>query len=136
MTDGQNKAGQIPPLTAAEAAASLQVKAYTIGVGTRGTAPVPYIDAYGRRRQVNQPVNIDEETLQTIADRTGGDYYRADRTETFRSIYAEIDRLEKSEVEMTQYHEFQELFPWFVLPALALLLLELILANTVWRTLP
>jgi Ca-activated chloride channel homolog len=136
MTDGQNNAGRVPPLTAAEAAHALQVRVYTIGVGTRGTAPVPYLDAFGRKRYVNQPVDIDENTLVTIADRTGGKYYRADRTETLRSIYAEIDQLEKSEVEMKKYQNYRELFPWFVLPGLALLLLEIILAHTVWRILP
>lgn len=136
MTDGQNNAGKVPPLTAAEAAHALRVKTYTIGVGTEGEAPIPYIDAFGRKRYVMQAVNIDEDTLRNIADRTGAHYYRADNTESLRSIYAEIDRLEKSEFTMKKFQDYHELFPWLVLPALALLLLELILANTVWRTLP
>jgi Ca-activated chloride channel homolog len=136
MTDGQNNAGRVPPLTAAEAAHALQVKTYTIGVGTRGMAPVPYVDAFGRQRYANQPVDIDEETLLAIADRTGGKYYRADRTETLRSIYGEIDQLERTEVEVKKYQNYRELFPWLVLPGLVILLLELILAHTVWRILP
>jgi Ca-activated chloride channel family protein len=82
------------------------------------------------------PVNIDEDTLQRIAQRTGGKYFRADKTETLQAIYDEIDRMEKTEVEVKKYQYYRELFPWVVLPGVALLLLELILANTVWRTLP
>jgi len=81
-------------------------------------------------------VDIDEETLTQIAKRTGGKYYRADKTETLRSIYDEIDRLEKTDAEVKKYQRYQELFPWVVLPGLALLLLEIILNNTVWRKLP
>lgn len=136
MTDGQNNSGKVPPLTAAEAAQTLGVKTYTIGVGTRGTAPMPYMDQFGRKRYSQQPVDIDEETLQQIASRTGGRYFRADKTETLRSIYDEIDRLEKTEVEVKKFQRYRELFPWFVLPGMALLLLELILAHTVWRKLP
>jgi Ca-activated chloride channel family protein len=136
MTDGQNNAGTVPPRTAAEAAEALAVKTYTIGVGTRGMAPVPFIDAFGIRRYANQQVNIDEETLRAIADRTGGRYYRADRTETLVSIYDEIDQLEKTEVEVRHYQQYRELFPWLLLPGLFLLLLELILGHTVWRRLP
>lgn len=136
MTDGQNNAGKVPPLTAAEAAQALGVKTYTIGVGTRGLAPVPYLDAFGQRRYVQRPVDIDEETLGQIARRTGGKYYRADRAETLRAIYDEIDRLEKTEVEVKKYQRYRELYAWFVLPGLALLLLEIILSQTVWRTLP
>jgi Ca-activated chloride channel homolog len=136
MTDGQNNAGKVPPLTAAEAAETLKVKTYTIGVGTRGMAPMPYIDLSGHKRTRSLPVDIDEETLTQIAKRTGGKYYRADKTETLRSIYDEIDRLEKTDAEVKKYQRYQELFPWVVLPGLALLLLEIILNNTVWRKLP
>src|SRR6185503_2240978 len=103
MTDGQNNAGNIPPLTAAEAAQSLAVKTYTIGVGTHGTAPMPTRDMFGRRTYVQVAVDIDEETLKQIATKTGGKYYRADSTETLRKIYDEIDTLEKSEVEVKRF---------------------------------
>ena len=137
MTDGQNNAGKVPPLTAAEAAEKLGVKVYAIGVGTRGWAPYPIFDRAGRKVDYDRvEVNIDEDTLQRIASRTGGKYFRADKTETLQAIYDEIDRLEKTEVEVKKYQHYRELFPWVVLPGLALLLLELILANTVWRTLP
>ena len=137
MTDGQNNAGKVPPLTAAEAAEKLGVKVYAIGVGTRGWAPYPRFDNSGRKVDYARvEVNIDEDTLQRIAARTGGQYFRADKTETLQAIYDEIDRMEKTEVEVKKYQYYRELFPWFVLPGVALLLLELILANTVWRTLP
>jgi Ca-activated chloride channel homolog len=136
MTDGQNNSGRVPPLTAAEVAETLGVRTYTIGVGTRGTAPMPTVDRFGTRRYISQEVDIDEETLQIIADRTGGKYYRADSTETLRSIYAEIDQLETTEIEVQHYQQYRELFPWLLLPSLFLLLLEIILGNTVWRRLP
>jgi Ca-activated chloride channel family protein len=136
MTDGQNNAGKVPPLTAAEAAETLKVKVYTIGVGTRGLAPIPYIDAFGIKRSKPQPVDIDEDTLTQIAKRTGGKYYRADKTETLRSVYDEIDQLEKTEVEVKKYQRYRELFPLVALPGLVALLLEVILNHTVWRKLP
>lgn len=136
MTDGQNNAGKVPPLTAAEAAQSLGVKIYTIGVGTRGTAPMPRTDPFGRRVYVQMQVDIDEDTLTRVATRTGGKYYRADSADTLRAVYAEIDRLERTEVEVRKYQRHRDLYAWFVLPGLALLLLEVILANTVWRKLP
>ena len=136
MTDGQNNAGNVPPLTAAEAAQTLKIKVYTIGVGTRGMAPIPYIDAFGRKDYKPLQVDIDEDTLTQIARRTGGKYYRADKTETLRSVYEEIDQLEKTEVEVKKYQRYRELFPLVALPGLVVLLLEVILNHTVWRKLP
>ncbi len=136
MTDGQNNAGKVPPLTAAEAAQTLGVKVYTIGVGIRGTAPFPRIDPFGRKVYVPMEVDIDEETLTKIADKTGGKYFRADNSATLRNIYAEIDRLEKTEVEVKKYQRYRELFPWFIWAGVAALLLEIILNHTVWRRLP
>src|SRR5262245_32413091 len=136
MTDGQNNAGKVPPLTAAEAAQTLGVKVYTIGVGTRGTAPMPQTDVFGRTVYVQTPVDIDEDTLKAISQKTGGKYYRADNAEALRQIYAEIDRLEKTEVEVKKFQRYRELFPWPVLAGFVVLLLEIILANTVWRKLP
>jgi Ca-activated chloride channel family protein len=136
MTDGQNNAGKISPLLAAESAKALGVKVYTVGVGTRGTAPFPRVDAFGQTRYVPVPVDIDEDTLTKIAELTGGRYYRADNSAKLRGIYGEIDQLEKSEVEARQYRQFEELFGWFAVPGLVLLLLELVLAHTLWRRLP
>jgi Ca-activated chloride channel family protein len=136
MTDGQNNAGKVPPLTAAEAAEALKVRVYTIGVGTRGVARVPYINVFGQKAYVEQKVDIDEETLQTIAKKTGGKYYRAENSEGMRKIYEEIDQLEKTEAEVKKFERYRELFDWFVLAGLSFVLLEIILSHTVWRKLP
>jgi Ca-activated chloride channel family protein len=138
MTDGQNTAGKVPPLTAAEAAQALGVKVYAIGVGTRGMAPFPVgrNPFTGRTEYRPVKVDIDEETLKQIADKTGGRYYRADSADTLRAIYDEIDRFEKTEAEVKKYVRVDELFHWAVVPGLALLLLEILLGNTIWRRLP
>ncbi len=136
MTDGQNNAGKIPPLTAAEAAHALGLKIYTIGVGTHGTAPQPYIDVFGIKRYREVQVDIDEKALAEIAKITGGKYYRADNTETLLKIYAEIDRLEKTDVEVRKFQQYEELFKWAILAAISVLLLETLLAHTLWRKLP
>jgi len=136
MTDGQNNAGKVPPLTAAEAAESLEVKIYTIGVGKHGLAPFPRKGPFGQTVYAQMEVDIDEDTLTKIAETTGGKYYRADSTDTLIEIYDEIDLLEKSEVEVTEYQNYDEIFHWFLLPGLVILLLEIILNNTVWRRLP
>src|SRR6266478_9060118 len=136
MTDGQNNAGKIEPLTAAEAAQTLNVKVYTIGVGTRGMGKVPVFMGGRKVGYRPQPVDIDEDTLQKIANMTKGKYYRADNTEKFKSIYSEIDKLEKTEAEVKTFAHHQELFAWLISPGLALLLLETLLRHTVFRRLP
>ena len=136
MTDGQNNAGKVAPLTAAEVAQTLNVKVYTIGIGIRGQAPFPVTDMFGRKVYQPMDVDIDEDTLKKIAEKTGGRYYRADSTEMFKQIYAQIDQLEKSEVEVKKYQYFDELFAQVTLAGLGVLALELVLAHTVWRKLP
>jgi Ca-activated chloride channel family protein len=138
MTDGVNNAGKIQPLLAADAARALGIKVYTIGIGEQGTAPMPVgRNPYtGQMVYQNIPVDVDEVTLQKIADATGGKYYRADNAEKFQQIYAEIDKLEKTEATINKYTEFKELFPWFVWAGLVLLLIELVLAQTIFRRLP
>jgi len=123
-------------MTAAEAAEALKVKIYTIGVGTRGVAPYPQTDVFGQTRYVPMEVNIDEELLGRIAERTGGKYFRAVSTETLRGIYDEIDQLERSDAEVRKFQRYDEVFGWFGVPGLILLLLELVLGHTVWRKLP
>ena len=136
MTDGQSNAGKVPPVTAAEAAQTLGMRIYTIGVGTRGIARMPYQDVFGRKGYVDQKVDIDEETLTKVAEMTGGKYFRAENTAGLRRIYDEIDQLEKTEIEIEKYQRYRELFPYFVVAGLVILLLEIILGNTVWRRLP
>ena len=138
LTDGENNSGKVPPLTAAEAARALGIKVYTIGVGTRGEARIftGQTDFLGRKVYQKIPVDVDEDTLGKIADLTGGKYYRADSSATLRNIYADIDRLEKTDAEVKKYTNYTEFFPWVILPGLVVLLLETILSNTVWRKLP
>jgi Ca-activated chloride channel homolog len=136
MTDGQNNSGKLAPLTVAEAAQALGVKVYTIGVGMRGQAPMPARDIFGRKVYQMVPVDIDEDTLRKIADMTGGKYYRADNAEHFQEIYAEINKLEKSEAVVKKYTEFHELFAWFIVPGFGLLVVEQLLKETIMRRLP
>ena len=127
MTDGANNSGKIDPITATKAARALGVKIYTIGLGNR-----EIVQAMGL------PAGFlpDEDTLQQIAQMTGGKYYRADNAEKFKAIYAEIDKLEKTEAVINKFAQFDELFPWFVSCGLALLLVEVTLGQTVFRRLP
>ena len=136
MTDGQNNAGKIPPLTVAESAQALRVKVYTIGVGMQGKAPMPVFFGGHKVGYQLEPVDIDEDTLKKISDLTGAKYYRADNTEKFQAIYGEIDKLEKSEADIKKFTQFQELFPWLLSPGLGLVLVEIVLRHTLLRRLP
>jgi len=131
LTDGQNNAGAIPPMQAAEAAKALGVRVYTIGVGTRGVAMVPARDSWSGR-DVLRPmqVDIDEQALTQIADMTGGKYYRATDKTALKQIYTEIDQLEKSKIEFVEHDSFNERGEWLILAALGFLLLELLVGVT------
>lgn len=146
LTDGENNAGEIDPLTAAELAASAGVRIYTIGAGTRGLAPFP-MEVMGRTVMQMQPVTIDEKTLTRIAELTGGRYFRATDTDSMREIYREIDTLEKTRSDQRRTVLFSELaveplrwgrwsIPPLLLPVALLLSLELLLAWTRLRTMP
>ena len=136
LTDGDNNAGKVSPSTAAEAAKALGIKVYTICAGTRGYAPVPVQDPFGRRVYRNVKVEVDEESLKQIAEIANGKFYRATDTKTLTEIFEEIDRLEKSTVEMRQYKQYRDLFPWFLGAGFAVILLQMIFAETVGRRLP
>ena len=136
LTDGQSNAGRITPQTAAEAAAALGVKVYTVGAGSRGVAPYPAQDLFGNKVYRPMPVDIDEDTLKKIASTTGARYFRATDTQSLSDIYAEIDRSEKTPFEAPQYLDYRELYAWLAWPALGLLLMEIGLAETVLRKLP
>jgi Ca-activated chloride channel family protein len=136
LTDGQQNAGRITPETAADAAAALGIKVYTVGAGTRGMAPYPAKDLFGNKVYRPVPVDIDEDTLKRVAAKTGGRYFRATDTQSLSDIYAEIDRSEKTPFEAPQFLDYRELYPWLAWPALALVLLEIGLAETVLRKLP
>lgn len=145
LTDGENTAGDMDPLQAAQLAKMMEIKVYTIGVGTKGRAPVPIRDPFtGAQRIVWDDVNIDEDTLQQIADTTGGKYFRATDTKSLEAIYVEIDRLEKTEVETKQFVDYRELavqpivlagysFPPFAWWALMVLSAAMLLQHTVFR---
>jgi Ca-activated chloride channel family protein len=136
MTDGENNAGKIPPLTAAEAAKALGVKVYTIGVGTRGEAHITYADQFGIKHREPIPVDVDEDTLKAISKMTSAKYYRADSSDTLNKIYDDINRLEKTDVEVKKYTQFKELFGWVIVSGMSVLLLEVVLNQTLWRRLP
>jgi Ca-activated chloride channel family protein len=136
LTDGDNNAGKISPLTAAEAAAALGIKVYTIGAGTNGEAPMPMQDPFGRKIYQNVKVDVDEDTLKKIADITGGRFYRATDTKTLKQIFEQIDTLEKSKMELTQYKQYRDLFPWFLGAGLVILAFQGALAQTKGRRLP
>lgn len=129
LTDGSNTTGSIPPITAAEIAKQMNVRVYTVGVGTRGYAPYPVKTPFGTQYQ-QVPVTIDEGVLSKIANITGGKYFRATNNEKLRSIYQQIDQLEKAKIAVTQYHKKTERFLPFALFALVLLLMEFLLRNT------
>jgi Ca-activated chloride channel family protein len=135
LTDGRHNAGSITPATAADIAKSFSIKIHTIGVGTEGEAPFLINSVLGQQ-YVYQKVDLDEDTLKDVAARTGGKYFRATNTEALEDIYQQIDAMEKTEVTTKDYMEYDELFGWLLIPGLALLLLEIVLANTRLRTIP
>ena len=136
LTDGQSNAGNITPETAAEAAAALGIKVYTVGAGSRGMAPFPMKDFFGNTVYRPMQVDIDEPTLEQIAKKTGARFFRATDFESLRQVYEEIDRAEKAPFEAPEFLDYREAYPWLLWPALALLLLEIGLGETVLRKLP
>ena len=136
LTDGVNNRGQISPLMAAEIARDMGIKVYTIGVGTRGRAPYPAVDMFGNKTTVMADVEIDEELLREISSMTGGKYYRAVNDEALREIYAEINELETSKVQVTNYQTYDELFLMWVVLGLLCLGLEFLFDKVVLNRLP
>jgi Ca-activated chloride channel family protein len=136
LTDGQNNAGRIAPEQAAQAAKTLGYRVYTIGAGTTGLAPFPATDLFGNKVYRPMEVAIDEDTLRQVAAETGGRYFRATDTDSLQGIYAEIDELEKSPAEEPRYTDYEEMALRLIVPALLLLLGELLLRHTVMRVLP
>jgi len=135
LTDGVNNKGEIAPETAAELANSYGIRVYTIGVGTKGQAPYPVQTAFGVKMQ-SMPVEIDEAVLRKIAELTDGKYFRAVDKSALKNIYKEIDKLEKTKIEVKNYSKKQEMFLLFGLIALFVLLCELVLRYTVLRIIP
>ena len=135
LTDGVNNAGEIEPLTAADVAEAVGVRVYTIGVGSDGSIRRPVQGIFGTRYQTVQ-VEIDEETLREVAQRTGGKYYRATSEEKLEAIYKEIGELETTEITSEIHVEYSERYLDFLWPGLLLILIELLLSNTRFRRLP
>lgn len=133
LTDGMNNAGTVPPLVAAEAAETLEIKVYTIGAGTRGEAPMPMVDPFGRKQLVRVKVDIDDETLGQVAEMTGGRYFRATDTKSLEKVYDEINTMETTTRTIKKFENYRELFLWFVFASLIVLGTEIML---VWRRLP
>jgi Ca-activated chloride channel family protein len=135
LTDGVNNSGFVDPKTATELAKELNIKVYTVGIGTNGMADFPFSkDARGRLQFRKQQVEIDEELLQFIASETQGQYFRATDNSELQEIYDEIDTLEKTKIEEFKYYNYQEKYRYLLFFAGGLLLLEFILKNTLFRS--
>lgn len=136
LTDGSNNTGNVAPVTAAEIAAQNGIRVYTIGVGTNGQAPYPQEDMLGRLTYVNMPVVIDEATLQKIASTTGGRYFRATGNRVLSEIFEEIDRLEKTEMDVKNFTQTEDDYMPWALAAFILFAGALLLRSTLLRSIP
>jgi Ca-activated chloride channel homolog len=136
LTDGVNNRGELDPLTAANLAQALQLRIYTIGAGSKDRAFVTVNDPLFGKRQVPIQADLDEETLQKVAELTGGKYFRATDEKSLAGIYDEIEQLEKTKIDVKQYKEYVELFPSLLYVAFGLLGIEVVLASTRLRKTP
>jgi Ca-activated chloride channel family protein len=136
LTDGQSNVHEISEDSAIDDAIKAGVKVYTIGAGTNGSAPVRVDLGDGQTRLVHTPVAIDEVTLRKIADRTGGQYFRATDNKSLRQIYTQIDRLERTSLEEERFTEYRQFYGWFAVIAMGLVVTALLLRGTVLRRLP
>jgi len=133
LTDGVNNTGSIPPITAAEIAKQFNIRVYTVGIGTNGSAPYPFKDQFVNVHYQMIPVDVDEKTLSQIADITGGKYFRARDNNELTQIYQQIDKLEKVKIAVTQFHKKTERYLIVAVIALILLSLEFLLSNTIFK---
>ena len=136
LTDGSNNTGNVAPITASEIAKQLGIKVYTIGIGTNGTAPYPQENEFGRIVYTPLPVVIDEATLKTIAENTGGKYFRATGNNVLKDIFAEIDRLEKTKMDLRNFSSTEDDYMPWAIAALSLFGLAVLLRYTILRTTP
>jgi len=136
LTDGENNAGNIDPITAAELARSFGIRIYTIGIGRGGLVPFPIEDPIFGKRYVQAEVKVDRKTLKRIADITDGIYFQAGDADALARVYSKIDQLEKTEVKVKEYSTYHELYHWFLAPGAFILLLQLLLANTLLIKIP
>lgn len=136
LTDGENNAGQVDPITAARIAESFDIKIYTIGAGTKGTAMVPVDDPIFGRRYIPTQVNIDEDMLKEIASTTGGQYFRATDEQKLSEIYNRISEMEQTRIEVKEFTRYEELYIHYAGAGFLLLLVVLFLTNTYFRKIP
>jgi Ca-activated chloride channel family protein len=136
LSDGENTAGIATPEEGAKAAAASGIKVYTIGVGTTGVAPFPRRDRFGGIQFVNRNVVLDETTLKMISETTGGKYFNAKNSKALARVYAEIDQLEKTETTGRIFTEYRELFHYFLIPGLILIVFTTVSEATRFRSLP
>lgn len=134
MTDGVNNSGLIDPITALEIAKAYKIRVYTIGVGSKGNAPYPVQDQFGNTTMQQMPVQIDEALMQKISAETGGKYFRAIDNNSLDKVYKEIDKLEKTKIEINSFKRYAELFFAYALIGLLLLLAEILLQYTYLRS--
>lgn len=136
LTDGTNNTGLVAPNQAAEIAKNEKIKIYTIGIGTNGMAPSPAYDAFGRLTYVQEKVVIDEATLTSIAQQTGGKYFRATDNKSLENIFAEIDRLEKTKMDISHFSHTEDNYMLWAWLLFGFVCLEILLRNTLLRTMP
>jgi Ca-activated chloride channel family protein len=136
LTDGRNNAGELNPLSAAQLARAMEVRVYTVGAGSRGTALYPVQDPIFGKRYQRLPVEIDEDLLEDIAGQTGGKYFRAVDRESLEDVFDEIGELEKTKIEVKEFTRYRELFPLYLILGLFFFGLETILAHTKFRKIP
>jgi Ca-activated chloride channel family protein len=136
LTDGDNNAGNIPPLTAAEAAAAIGIKIYTIGTGTNGLVPFPHSDGFGNTYYSEEYMPFKEDTCREIARIGGGVFFRATDTKTMRDIFDQIDKLERTGAEVQQYQNYDDLFPWLLAAGFVSLATTFTLREAAWSVIP
>jgi len=136
LTDGENNAGNIDPVTAAELAKSFGIRIYTIGIGRGGLVPFPIEDPIFGKRYVQAEVKIDEKILKRIADITDGIFFQAKDASSLAKVYQKIDSLERTEVKVKEYSSFRELYHWVLIPGFFLLLFEVLLGNSLFLKIP
>jgi Ca-activated chloride channel family protein len=136
LTDGDNNAGKIPPLTAAEAAAAIGIKIYTIGAGTNGLVPFPHSDGFGNTYYSQEYMPFKEDTCREIARIGNGIFFRAADTKTMTEIFEQIDQFEKTEIQLQKYESYQDVFVWLLGAGVCLLGATFALSETVWSKVP
>jgi Ca-activated chloride channel homolog len=136
LTDGDNNAGKIPPLTAAEAAAAIGIKIYTIGAGTNGLVPFPHSDGFGNTYYSQEYMPFKEDTCREIARIGNGIFFRAADTKTMTEIFEQIDQFEKTEIQLQKSESYQDIFVWLLGAGVCLLGATFALSETVWSKVP